>query len=158
MVYLGYYFKKQLSYFQSTPSNLSNCNIFQRNKAKIAKLGTKNALFWYSWAGIWICLDTKFGAKAKPLNLGPKMPDLSICCRLEIMLSYLKSEPSNLSNCKILWENENTWIRDKKRLNWVFLGWIFSTFKNQHLWISVIAEFCEIMKIPKFGNKIFWFG
>ena len=99
-VYLGYYFKKQLSYFQSAHSNYFNCNIFQKNKTKMPKLGTKNALFLYSWAGIWkiyfhiwnyhlwICLDTKFGAKAKPLNLGPKMPDLSICWRLEIILSY----------------------------------------------------------------------
>ena len=54
---------------------------------------TRNALFGYFWARI-----------------------------LKILLSYLKSAPSNLGNCKILRKNKNTKIWDQKCLIWVFLG------------------------------------
>ena len=40
--------------------------------------------------------------KKKSFNLGPKMLDLHI-----LGLEYLKSTPSNLSHCKILWNNVN---------------------------------------------------
>ena len=52
------------------------------------KFGTKNALVEYFW---------------------PKMAYLDIF-GLEFkqkLLPYLKSEPLNLSNCKILWNDEN---------------------------------------------------
>ena len=87
---------------------------------KIYKFGTKNAnltkkaLFGYFWARIkknycqiWnqhlqVCLFAKFTKKQKCLNLGPKMPDLCIFeLEFETIFSYLKSAPSNLSNCKI---------------------------------------------------------
>ena len=49
-----------------------------------------------------------FTEKQKCLNLGPKMSDLGIFgLDLKTMLSYLKSTPSNLSNCKISRKNKN---------------------------------------------------
>ena len=39
------------------------------------------------------------------------------------LLSYVKSEPSNLSICKILRKNNNTQICDQKCLIYVFLVW-----------------------------------
>ena len=45
-VNLGENFKKLLSYFTSTPLNLSNPNSYV--KQKIPKFGTNNALFWYN--------------------------------------------------------------------------------------------------------------
>ena len=41
---------------------------------------------------------------------------------LKKLLSYLKSAPSNLSNCKILRKTKNAQIWDQKCLIWVFLG------------------------------------
>ena len=74
----------------------------------------------YFWAGIWkyychiwnqcsrICLVAKFGAKIEILKFGTKMSDLGIFgLEFENILSYLKSAPSTLSNCKISWKNEN---------------------------------------------------
>ena len=62
------------------------------------KFGTKNALFGYFWARIFIKL-----------------------------LSYLKSAPSNLYNCKILQRNKNASIWDQKCFFWVFLEWNLKT-------------------------------
>ena len=104
---------------------------------KMLKFVTKNALFGYFWAGIWkkhcdiwnqqprICLAANFGKKQKCLNLGPKMHWVFLGWNLKTILSYLESSPSNLSNCKILWKNENAYIWDKKCLIWVFLDWNF---------------------------------
>ena len=52
---------------------------FHKRKTKISKFGTKNAWFRYFWAGTW----------------------------MKTILSYLKSAPSNLPNCKILRKNKN---------------------------------------------------
>ena len=52
---------------------------FHKRKTKISKFGAKNAWFRYFWAGTW----------------------------MKTILSYLKSAPSNLSNCKILRKNKN---------------------------------------------------
>ena len=43
------------------------------------------------------------------------------------LLSYLKSAPSTLSNCKILQNNKNAKIWDPKRHIWVILGQNFKT-------------------------------
>ena len=49
-------------------------------------------------------LVQNFGTK----NLGPKMPYLAILgCKLEKVLIYLRSIPSNLSNCKVSCNNKN---------------------------------------------------
>ena len=82
-------------------------------KIKIPKFGTKNS---DSGAGIlkhcchiWnqpprICLLTMFDPnKKKSLNLGPKrLIWVLLDWKLKIILLYLKSVPSNLSNCKNL--------------------------------------------------------
>ena len=95
---------------KSTPSNLSNCTISQKNK--MSKFGTKNALFGYFftkntlfeyfWARvfkhychIWnqhlrICLITKLVKKQKYLNSRPKMLYLHIFeqkCLIWVFLS-----------------------------------------------------------------------
>ena len=95
------------------------------------KSGTKNAWFgcfgagtWKQYCHIWnqhprICLIAKSGEETKMLKFGtkdalfgnfwPKMLDLDIL-GLEFkkkLLSYMKSAPLNLSNCKISWNNEN---------------------------------------------------
>ena len=67
--FLAYNLKKLLSH---SPSNWSRITTFHEIM-KMAKFGTKNALFWYFWARIF-----------------------------KKLLSYLKSAPSNLSICKIL--------------------------------------------------------
>ena len=101
-------------------------------KTKMPKFGTKDSLFGYFWARIlesyshiWnqhllICLIAKFWEETKMLKFGikndlfeyfwPKMPYLDIFGLefLKKLLSYLKSAPLNLPNCKILWNNENT--------------------------------------------------
>ena len=100
-------------------------------KIKIPKFGTKNTLFGYFWARIlenfchiWnkhfrICLIPKFREETKMLKFGtknalyeyfwPKTPYLGIFGQelKKKLMSYLKSAPLSLSNCKILWNNEN---------------------------------------------------
>ena len=34
----------------------------------------------------------------------------------------------------------------------------YSHIWNQHLWISLIAKYCELMKMPKSGPKNAWYG
>ena len=75
-------------------------------KINILKFGTKNARFPYIGGEIWkyfchisnqrprICLLTKFGAKIKIVKFGTK----NAWFGLKIILSYLKSAPSNLLN------------------------------------------------------------
>ena len=96
-----------------------------REKMKMPKFGTKNALFGCFWARILkndyktivtfeisileIVKMRNLVKKWKCLNLGPKIPYLGIL-GLELkkkLLLYLKSAPSNLTNCEILWNNEN---------------------------------------------------
>ena len=118
LVFSGKNSKKPLSYLKSTPSNLSDCKVWC--KIKILKFETKNALFWYFWAGIWktcchirnqhpqIRLTANLAKKQKCLNLKLKMCDrVFLDWNLKKILSYLKSAPSNWSNCEILWNNEN---------------------------------------------------
>ena len=90
-----------------------------------------------------ISVVAKFCEGGKCLNLGPKMPYLGIFdgkCLIwafltknalfgkfsvrifKKLLSYLKSAPLNLSNCKILWRNKTAKIWDQKCLIWVFSG------------------------------------
>ena len=84
-------------------------------------------------------------------------------------LSYLKSEPSNLSNCKVLRRNKNAYIWDKKSLIWVFstknlgsfLAGIWQKYCytwNQHSQICLNVKYPGKTKMPKFGNKNALFG
>ena len=87
-------------------------------KIKSFKFGIKNARFacfrvgiWIHYCHIWnqrsqIYLVAKFGAKKLFLNLGPKcLIWVFLGRKLKIILSYLKSAPSNLSNSKISRKN-----------------------------------------------------
>ena len=76
-------------------------------------------------------------------------------------LSYLKSTPSNLSNCKILQKKQKYLNLEPKILIWVFLGWNWIEFCqiwNQHPRTCLLAKFREKMKTPKFGAKMSYLG
>ena len=124
----------------------------------------------------------------KCLNLWPKMSYLSfsglifesqnlkcliwvfLSSNFEKQLSYLKSAPSNLSNCKILWKNKNSSNRDQKCLIWVFwqkmpymsiFGLEFEKkyhIWNQRPWICLVSKFGATLKIRKFEIKNARFG
>ena len=101
-------------------------------KTKILNFGPKNALFGYFWARILesychvlnqhlrICVIPKFCEETKMLRFGTKNAFFEyfwpknlylVIFGLEIkkkkLLSYLKSAPLNLCNCKTLWNNKN---------------------------------------------------
>ena len=60
--------------------------------------------------------------KLKCQDSGPEMPDLGIFdSNVKIILSYSKSPPSHLSNCKIWPGNKNAQIWDQKSFIWIFL-------------------------------------
>ena len=85
---------------------------------KILKFGTKNALFRcfgqqfrktiviFEISALKFALVQMLVKKWKPLNLGPIMPDLRVL-GLEFEDAYLKSAPSNLSNCNISRKNKS---------------------------------------------------
>ena len=101
-----------------------------------------------------ICLIAKFYVETK-------MP--KFCSRNALFLyfwegiwkEYLKSAPSNLSNCKIL--------RKKKSLIWAknaLFGYFWAKIWKVycHTWnldprTCLIAKYYEIIKMPKFGTK-----
>ena len=86
-------------------------------ETKILKFWTKNAWFEHFWTGIWkqychiwnhdarVCLAAKFHEKMKMPKFGTKNGLFGL--NFKKLLLYLKSTPSNLPNCKILWKNEN---------------------------------------------------
>ena len=58
-----------------------------------------------------------FVQNSKSLNLGPILFYLSVLGRnFKKLFSYLKSKPSNLSDCRIFRKNKNSWIWDQKSL------------------------------------------
>ena len=114
------------------------------------KFGIKNALFGYFWAGILenyrhilnqhlrICLNQKFCEETKMPKFGTKNVWFGVFLNwnLKTILSYLKSAPSNLSNCKISRKNKNmTKIWDQKCLIWARILKNYCHFWNQHLQI-----------------------
>ena len=100
-VFLCSIFKKLLSYFKSAPSYYRDSKILWRNK---------NAYIWNQKCLIWVFLTKRLSMGILGLEF------------YKILSSYLKSEPLNLSNCKILWNNENAYIWDQKCLTLVFSG------------------------------------
>ena len=99
---------------------------------KMPKFGNKSALFEYFCARI-----------------------------LKILLSYLKSPPSNLSHCKILRKTKKPKFGTKNALLWYLWARILENYChiwNQHLRICLITKCCKEMKIPKFGTKNALFG
>ena len=90
------------------------------------------------------------------LKFGTKMRVCSFLgWDLKIILSYLKSVPWNLPNCKISWKNKNAlfgyfWAGIWKRK--------YCDIWNQRPWICLVARFSAKIKILKFGTKNAWFG
>ena len=119
-IFLDWNSKKSLSYLKSTHSNLSKCKVWC--KTKIHKFGTKNVSFGYFWTGSWkwycyiwnqhprIFLIANFREIMKMPKFGTKNASCGYFWAriLKKLLSYLKSAPSNLSNCKILRKNKNS--------------------------------------------------
>ena len=90
LVFSGKIFRKTIVIFEISTLEFVNLQNFTKKKTKMPKFGTKNASFGYFWGGIWkqychiwnqhprIFLIAKFHGKTKCLNLGSKMPYLSI--------------------------------------------------------------------------------
>ena len=134
-----------MSYLKSTPSNLSNCKSYQK-KQKCVNVGSKMLYL--------VLFDQKCLIR---VFLGSN---------LKTILSYLKSAPSNLSNCKISQRNKMPKFGTKKSIFGYFwprmpyLGIFGLEFlkdycqtSTQHPWICQIAKHREVMKRNKFGTK-----
>ena len=124
MPYLGIFrqkFKTNMIIFEISTLEFDFSGKF-REKSKMPKFETKSALFGYFFlAGTWkqkchiwnqyhrISLIAKFRKKAKISNFGTTnaLFGYFLNWNLKTILSYLKSAPSNLSNCKSSWKNEN---------------------------------------------------
>ena len=73
----------------------------------------------------------------------------------------MKSGRSNLSNCKILWNNENTQFGIKNTLFRYFWAKIFKKYChiwNQHPQICLIGNFCEKQNCLNLGPKMPYLG
>ena len=76
-------------------------------------------------------------------------------CNLETILSYLKSPPSSLSNCKILQKNPPN-FGTKNALFEYFCARILKKYYciwNQYFQICLIAKFSEETEMPNFEIK-----
>ena len=76
-------------------------------------------------------------------------------------MSYLKSAPTNLSDCNILQKNKNALIWDQNALFGYFWSRILKNYChiwNQHPQSCLISQFREKTKMPKFGTKNVLFG
>ena len=116
-IFLGKNLRKTYVIFE-----ISTLKFVFHEKPKMPKFGTKNACFGYFSGGIWkkyfhiwnhhacIYLIAKFGRKTKMSKFGTKngLFGCFLARLLEKLLSYLKSAPSNLPNCKIFRKNKNT--------------------------------------------------
>ena len=131
IVLFGYFWVKTLKNFCHIGNQQLQISLIPKfcEKTKMPKFGRKSAFFGYFWVGIlknychiwiqhlWIWLTANYVNKQKCLNLAPKMPYLGIVhqeCFIWVflgknkkkLLSHLKPAYLNLSNCKILWNNE----------------------------------------------------
>ena len=106
------------------------------------KFVTKNALFGWYWAR-----------------------------SLKKLLWDLKSAPLNMSSCKILWRNKNSYFETKNNIFgyfWPRMPYFdisgqefwknYCEIWNQHPSICLIAKYFEIMEMPKFATKSALFG
>ena len=113
-----------------------------RDKTKMPKFGTENALFGYFWTGIlenychiWnqhlrICVNAKFCEETKMLRFGTKCGLFEYFWPTVLYLDIFGLE-------------------FKKN---------YCDISSQHLWICLIAKDCEIIKMPTFGTKSALFG
>ena len=114
-VYLGWDFRKLLSYLKAAPSNLPNWKFFWRNKnalfkdfwPKLAYLDIFGLEFFKkTYCHIWNkhpCLIAKYREIMKTPKFATKIALFGYfwARSLEKLLSYLKSAPSKLPICKI---------------------------------------------------------
>ena len=119
---------------------------------KMQYFGIFGLAFENKYYHIWnqhprICLIAKFCEKPKMPKFGTKNAYLSISGlhNVRAILSYLKSAPSNLSNCKIL-RKKTKKVRAK---TWQ----VYCHTWNQDPRTCLIAKYREIIKMPKFGTK-----
>ena len=129
---------------KSAPSNLSNYKIFR--KKKMPKCLIANILWRKNNAKIWDknCLIWVF-----------------LRCHLKTILSYLKSAPSNLPSFKISSKIKISKFETKTALFGYFWARILKNFSqiwNQHPRSRLIANFCDKLKMPKFGPKMLYLG
>ena len=124
--------KMNYLYYQIWTKESISCHIWNQNSwiclilkyrevMKMPKFETKNALFGYFWTWIlknychiWnkhpqICVFAKFHEKTKIPKFRTKNAWSMYFWdwNLKTRLSNLKSAPSNLSNCKVLWRNKS---------------------------------------------------
>ena len=112
--YFGQQFWKTIVIFEISTLEFALLQSFVQ-KIKILKFGKKFGTgTWKYCCHIWnqrpqICLAAKFGAKVKILKFGTKNTWFWVFLdwKLKIILSYLKSTPSDLSNFKISQKNKN---------------------------------------------------
>ena len=146
------------------------------------KFGTKNAWFWYFWPRVWkeychiwnqhprICLIAKFCQKAKMPKFGIKN-----CLNAIILKNYCHIWNQNLPICLLAKFCEETKMFKFGTKNvlfgyfWTKMAYLdifwakikknnYCCIWNWHTWICLIAKYCEIMKMPKFGTKSALFG
>ena len=131
-------------------------------KCLIWVLVTKTVLFGYFLAGIW--KKCQIWNQRLWFCLAPHIWDqkcliwVSLGWNLKMILLYLKSVHSILSNCKISWKNENVKIWDQKCLIWPRTLKNYCHIWNQHPRIFITAKFCAKTKMPTFGTKIPYLG
>ena len=112
-----------------------------REKTKIPKFGTKNALFGYFWARI-----------------------LKNYCHIwnqHLRISVIAKFCEETKMPKFGTKNDLLGIFDQECVIWVFLGKNvlknYCHIWNQHPQICLFAKFHEKTKMPKFGTKNAWF-
>ena len=66
----------------------------------------------------------------------------------------MKSTPSNLSNCKISWNNENVWIWNQICSIWVVLSWNLKTILSYLK--SAPSNLPNYKMLPKNKDAIIW--
>ena len=104
-----------------------------------------------------------FTKKQKCLNLGQKsLIHVFWGSKLKLILSYLKSVPSNIASCKISWKNKNAYIFHQKCLILLILGNKFRKpiviFEISILNFVYLQNFAKKTKIFILETKIAWFG
>ena len=120
-VFLGKNFKKTIVIFEMTTlkfvylQNFTEKQKCQNLGPKVSDFGIFSAGVWKQYCHIWnqhprICLIAKICGKTKMPKCGTQNASVGYFWAriLKILLSYLKSAPSNFSNCKISRKNKNT--------------------------------------------------
>ena len=84
-----------------------------------------------------------------------------LCWNLKIVFSYLKSTPSNFSNCKV-W-GKNKILEFETKICFICVFWAAILKNYCHIWnqcsgVCLIEELDAKIRILKFSTKNTWFG